>query len=209
MPEARRGVLAAFEGLDGSGKTTQARRAVAALEERGREALFLREPTDGPIGQRIRQLMKAGREAVPPREEMELFLQDRRWNVETNIAPALERGAVVCLDRYYISSMAYQGALGLDSAEIRRLNEAFAPVPDLILYFSLPVSVSIQRIRASRSEGPNLFEREEYLERVAGLFQSFQFPMRVDIDAAQDVDAVFEKVWESLWPIAEAKARFL
>jgi dTMP kinase len=69
---------------------------------------------------------------VSPREELDLFLEDRRQHVRERIAPALERGAIVLMDRYYYSTIAYQGARGLDPVEIRRLNEAFAPPADVL-----------------------------------------------------------------------------
>jgi dTMP kinase len=183
LRRVRGGLLLAFEGIDGAGKTTQARAAVEELRRRGFDAIYLREPTDGPHGARLRELMAAGREKISPREEFELFLADRADDVAHNIRPALERGQIVCIDRYYPSSMAYQGALGLDPEEIRRANEAFAPRPDVILLFRVPAEVGTARIRDSRREGQNLFEHQSYLERVAALFDAMTFPQMVRLDA--------------------------
>lgn len=179
----RGGLLLAFEGIDGAGKTTQAKAAVEELKRRGFDAVYLREPTDGPHGTRLRQLMAAGRDSVSPREEFELFLADRAYDVEHNIRPALEMGKIVCIDRYYPSSMAYQGALGIDPEEIRRANEAFAPRPDVILFFRVPVEIGTARIRDSRTEGQNLFEHQSYLENVAAIFERMSFPQMVRLDA--------------------------
>ncbi|MBX7244771.1 MAG: dTMP kinase [Candidatus Sumerlaeaceae bacterium] len=190
----KKGLLIAFEGVDGAGKTTQAREVCAALAERGVDAVYLREPTNGPHGTRLRQLMVAGRDKVDPMEEFRLFLEDRREDVAQNISPALARGAVVCIDRYYISSMAYQGALGLDPEFIRVENEKIAPVPDLILYFHLPVEESHARIVATREGGYNLFEQQAYQERVAAVFDGMNFPQMVKIDAARDPAAVQQQV---------------
>src|SRR5437867_7178584 len=96
----------------------------------GFDTIYLREPTTGPVGLKLRQLMISGR--VEPAEEFRLFLADREEDVRLNIRPALDRGAIICIDRYYISSMAYQGALGLDPEFIRAENEKIAPRPDLI-----------------------------------------------------------------------------
>ena len=181
------GALIAFEGIDGSGKTTQARAMREALEHDGYEAIFLREPTDGPFGRRLRELMVAGRDAISPHQEFELFLKDREEDVRLNIRPALERGAVICLDRYYISSMAYQGALGLSPEFIRLENEKIAPRPDLILYFRIPVDQSLDRIRNGRTEGQNLFELQHYQLRVYEVFESIQDPPLVRIDAARSM----------------------
>jgi dTMP kinase len=198
---AGRGWLVAFEGTDGAGKTTQARRAVETLQAAGREAIYLREPTDGPHGRRLRELMVAGRDETDPREEFRLFLEDRREDLELNIRPALARGAVVCIDRYYISSMAYQGALGapgLTPDFIRAENEKFAPQPDLVLYLRLPVDEGIARIAAARSGGQNLFERRDYQERVLAVFDAMDFPQMVRIDAGAGLDAVHRRVMEEL-----------
>ncbi|MCX7718607.1 MAG: dTMP kinase [Candidatus Sumerlaeaceae bacterium] len=192
------GRLIAFEGIDGAGKTTQARRAVEALQQEGYDAVLLREPTDGPHGRRLREIMVAGRDQVDPMEELRLFLDDRRDDVERNIRPALDRGAIVCIDRYYISSIAYQGALGIDPVFIRRENESFAPVPDLILYFRLPVQQGLGRIAASRTTGQNLFERADYQERVRAIFESLDFDCLVPVDASATPDEVHEQVMRAI-----------
>lgn len=193
-----RGVLVAFEGIDGSGKTTQAHAACATLCAAGLDALYLREPTDGPYGTKLRELMVAGRENVSPMQEFELFLRDREEDVRLNIQPALDRGVVVCLDRYYISSMAYQGALGLDPAFIRAENEKIAPVPDLILYFRVPVHEGGRRIRETRAGGQNLFERQSYQERVAQVFDEMDFPQMVAIEAHHPVEQVHLQVMHEI-----------
>jgi len=186
----RSGWLIVFEGIDGAGKSVQIRDAARWLEEQGRAIRQLYEPTGGPIGSRIRQLAGKGRDALAPEEEFRLFLEDRRWNVETNILPALKRGEVVLLDRYYISSIAYQGALGLDPERIRRENEAFAPVPDRVYLLDLPPGQAEARIRAGRGDVPNLFERTEYLVRVANIFHSLDMPCILRLDATQPVEEI-------------------
>src|SRR5690606_18005812 len=124
------GRLIAFEGIDGSGKTTMARRIAATLSEAGYNAIYLCEPTNGPYGRQLRELFVSPAPRDPAKE-FELFLKDRQEDVHQNIQPVLDAGGIVCIDRYYISSMAYQGALGIDPAVIQRENEAFAPAPDL------------------------------------------------------------------------------
>ncbi len=124
-----RGRLIALEGIDGSGKSTHLKLAARALREKGFEVTELKEPTGGQWGERIRWLRQGD---VTGREEVELFLKDRQEDVQHNIKPALEAGKTVLIDRYYFSTMAYQGARGIDVEEIRKLNEEFAPVPDLV-----------------------------------------------------------------------------
>jgi dTMP kinase len=186
------GFLVAFEGIDGAGKTTQAKAVQDELQRLGYEAVYLREPTDGPIGQKLRQVMVSGR--PEPMEEFRLFLADRTEDVEENIRPGLERGAAVCIDRYYISSIAYQGALGLDPEMIRLENEKIAPKPDLILYFRIPVEESLARIRSSRESGQNLFEKKQYQERVYAQFEAMRLPNMVTIDAMRDQQQLQDEI---------------
>ncbi len=141
--------LIALEGIDGSGKSTQARLLCDQLRAVGVDAVVFREPGDSEFGDKLRQQFRHGR-TVSPEEEARLFIEDRRIDVGDNIRPALAAGKVVIMDRYYFSTMAYQGALGLDADQLRESNESFAPRPDLTLILDLPAEVSVERIRASR-----------------------------------------------------------
>jgi dTMP kinase len=168
-----------LEGIDGAGKSTHAARLAATLKAAGYDVVASREPTGGPYGRRIRELARNGRTGVTAEQELALFLADRREHVEGVIRPALAAGKVVLLDRYYLSTMAYQGALGLDVEEIQAKNEAFAPPPDLALILTLPVRDALTRIAGSRPGGPDAaFEQAGYLERVAAIFASM--PARFD-----------------------------
>jgi len=178
------GVLIVIEGIDGAGKSTQARSLVRGLKARGTEAVSFREPTRGRWGREIRRCAKrAG--SLTPEQELDLFLKDRRDNVKRNLAPALAAGRVVVLDRYYFSSIAYQGAKGLDPARVRRLNERFAVRPDLVFVLDLGPGLGLARI-ASRKTRDRLFEREGYLRRVRTIFRSFRGRLFVPIDARRD-----------------------
>jgi dTMP kinase len=186
--ERPRGLLIVLEGIDGTGKSTQARRLAEWFAARGREVVLSREPTDGPWGRRIRESGNTGR--LSPAEELEHFLNDRRQHVREKIAPALAAGKVVILDRYYFSTMAYQGARGLDPAEIRSLNEAFAPVPDLLLILDLDVDSAHHRI-GGRGDGTNEFEKHDSLQRCRQVFLSLAHePFVHIIDAAGSLDEV-------------------
>jgi dTMP kinase len=158
-----------IEGIDGTGKSTQAQRLAEWLRERGREVVTSREPTDGPWGRKLRESAATGR--LSPEDELEYFLRDRRQHVEEVIAPALAAGKVVILDRYYFSTMAYQGARGFDPAEIRRRNEEFAPVPDLLLVLDLEVDAALERIGA-RGDTANEFEKRDSLQKCREVFLS-------------------------------------
>jgi dTMP kinase len=193
----KKGLLIVIEGIDGAGKSTQAKRLVAFLRESGYDTLYLTEPTSGPHGKRIRERARGGEREASPAEEYRLFVLDREENVTKNIIPALNEKRVIVLDRYYFSTMAYQGALGLDPEKIRRENEAFAPVPDRVIILTVPVSVGLSRIEATRG-GFTAFEGEEYLERVKEIFegQVAKLPFAKLIDGTKTSDEVFEKIKE-------------
>lgn len=189
----RRGLLIVFEGIDGSGKTTQARSLLRRLRARGFKAVFFREPTRGRWGREIKRLAtRAG--SLTPEEELELFVKDRRENIEKNLKPALARGAIVVLDRYYFSTIAYQGAKGIGLRRIRRLNEAFAVRPDLVIVLDIGAGAGLARI-AGRKTRDELFEREDYLVRVGEIFQSFRGRNILHLDGQSDRRAVGRAVW--------------
>jgi len=175
------GTLIALEGIDGSGKSTQAQRLRAALDAQRIDAVVFREPGDSPYGDKLREQFRQGR-TVAPREEADLFIEDRRVDVRDNIGPALAAGRVVIMDRYYFSTMAYQGALGLDVEELQRENEAFAPRPDLTLILDVPPTTSAERIVAARG-ATDSYEGVEYLEKVRQLFLGFCDGDVVAVDA--------------------------
>lgn len=188
----RRGFFIVIEGIDGTGKSTQVSRLNEWFSQQGREVLRSREPTDGPWGKKLRESASHGR--LSPEEELSFFLNDRRQHVETTIAPALAAGKVVILDRYYFSTMAYQGARGFDPAEIRRLNEEFAPRPDLLLILDLDVETAHQRI-GHRGDSTNEFEKYESLTRCREIFLALSDePFVRVIDSSGTLDQVSERI---------------
>jgi len=195
----RTGRLIVFEGIDGAGKTTQVRRAARALREKGLEVVKLVEPSGGPYGRKIREMARGSVRRLSPEEELELFILDRRDDVERNILPALRRGDIVLLDRYYYSTMAYQGALGLDPETILEKN-SFAPRPDLVLYLAIDVDEALRRIERSRKGNTDLFERREYLERVKAIFDDLarRFENFRTIEGTADEETVARRVLEAI-----------
>ncbi len=170
-PAPLRGLFIVIEGIDGTGKSTQVRRLGEWFAAQGREVVLSREPTDQPWGKKLRESAGTGR--LSPADELQYFLNDRRQHVDELIKPALAAGKVVILDRYYFSTMAYQGSRGFDPVEIRRKNEEFAPVPDLLLILDLDVDSALERI-SSRGDIANEFEKREVLERCREIFLSLQ-----------------------------------
>ena len=165
------GLFIVLEGIDGTGKSSHAKRLASYFSSLGREVVLSREPTDGPWGKKLRDSASTGR--LEPAEELEYFLRDRRDHVEQLIRPALAEGKVVILDRYYFSTMAYQGARGFDPAEIRRRNEEFAPVPDWLFILDVEIDTALQRI-GHRGDTANHFERRDSLQKCREIFLSLR-----------------------------------
>ena len=184
-----KGYLIALEGVDGTGKSTQCALLADYLESAGYPVVRLREPTQGMWGQKIRKILTEGRGDVTPEEELQYFINDRKEDVELNIAPALEQGKIVLIDRYYYSTAAYQGALGFDPVKIIEDNEAFAPRPDLLLIIEVSLDESFRRIEEGRDEISS-FEKRDYLEKVRAIFDTFTGKHICRIDSTPPKDEV-------------------
>jgi dTMP kinase len=196
--ELSKGLLVAIEGIDGSGKSTQGKSLARHYTQTGLTVCLLREPTNGPFGQEIRRLAREGRHQVTPEQELELFVQDRIEDCRNNIRPAVERGELVLIDRYYFSTIAYQGALGLDTEEIRRRNETVAVIPDLVLILDIPVEKGLSRIVNQRGDLHDDFEKSDFLMRVRSIFQSMAWPYVKHISADRDQESVFEEMKKNI-----------
>lgn len=190
-----KGILVAIEGIDGAGKTTQAEILERRLRAAGVDVVRTKEPTDGRWGRLLRESAATGR--LSTEEELDAFLNDRREHVAQLIRPALDRKAAVIVDRYYFSTVAYQGARGLDPEELLARNEAFAPEPDLLALLEVEPAEGIARIR-SRGDQANLFEREDNLRAAATIFAGLKKPYLLKIDARQDIEAVAYAIGEAL-----------
>jgi len=190
---ARKGHLIALEGIDGTGKSTQVAMLAEVLRGYGLEVVVTREPTDGVYGQRIRQLYQ-DRDSVSRQEELDLFLADRRDHVTRLIGPGLAQGKVIVTDRYYFSTAAYQGVVGFDPEAIIRQNEAFAPVPDLVILLELSPEQAINRIQQYRQERLNHFEQEEGLRQVAKVFSGLQRDFIRRVDGSQGIAEVHARI---------------
>ena len=202
MSNNKPGRLIVFEGTDGTGKSTQLKLLAEALEKCGLSVISTFEPSDGKYGKQIRALFTS-RDTISREEELDLFLADRKDHIDTLIAPALQAGKIVLCDRYYLSTIAYQGAAGLDPEYILERNN-FAPVPDLALLFQAPIETGIQRITEGRGETLNDFEKEEYLQKVAEQFEQMQFPYIKRINAARNIETIHRQVLDLVNPLLES-----
>jgi dTMP kinase len=176
------GYLIAIEGIDGAGKSTLADLVQNLLIAKKFRVIRSKEPTTGPWGRMLRDSALTGRLSLE--EEVEAFIKDRKEHVATLIIPALREGQVVLLDRYYFSTMAYQGARGVDPNELMRRNETFAPEPDLLVLLDVEPRLGLERIRA-RGDRANQFEKTGTLEKAREIFNSIQKPYLLRLDGAQ------------------------
>ncbi len=179
-----------MEGIDGAGKTTQVRSLEALLREAGVPYLATKEPTGGVWGRKIRESARSGR--LSREEELEAFLLDRREHVDQELLPALAAGKVVLVDRYYFSTVAYQGARGLDPGELLAKN-AFAPAPDLLIVLDVPVEVGLERIR-TRGDVADTFEQAEELARARAIFRGLELPCLRLLDGTREQGALTREI---------------
>ena len=186
-------MLIVFEGVDGTGKSTQVKLLAHALEKKGLTVHQSFEPTNGTYGALLRSSATRPEGRYTLEEEVELFLKDRKEHVETLISPALAKDEIVILDRYYFSTMAYQGAIGADITKIRSTNEEFAPKPDLVLLLTVPIEVSLDRIGLRDGEG-NAFEKRENLEKCSEIFNSLDDDFIHFIDATRTPEEIHEEI---------------
>jgi len=187
------GRLVVFEGIDGSGKTSLSRMFHAWLLGNGIAAVWLREPTDSPLGEKIRRIAQDTK-SISIQEELEYFLQDRRWDVENNILPALRSGKTVVMDRYYYSNACYQGARGIDLETILRQNREFAPEPDLIFIIDVDVDRALTRINSARQGVAKLFEKKDFLKKVRANYLKLAGANLELLDGNPDLNTVFAEV---------------
>jgi dTMP kinase len=200
------GFFITFEGGEGAGKSTQARRLAERLRRQGRVVTLTREPGGSPGAEAIRALLVRGEaERWSPISEALLMYAARRDHIERAIAPALARGEVVVCDRFYDSTRAYQGAGGgAPRALIAALEQAVVGDvrPDLTLVFDLSVDMGLARA-AARRDGEARFESKgrDFHERLRGAYLEIvrAEPARcVAIDADGDLDAVEARVWAAV-----------
>jgi dTMP kinase len=171
-----RGLLVVFEGAEGAGKSTQRRLLADWLGLRGSDVVAVREPGGTIVGDEIRRILLDPDSDIVPRSEALLFMASRAQLVEREIRPALEGGAIVLLDRFFLSTYAYQGVgRGLPEGDLRAANAIATQglVPDLTLLLTMPVADGLARAM-DRGERDRMERADlEFHERVARAFETF------------------------------------
>lgn len=202
------GRLVVFEGVEGAGKTTQLERLALRLGRHGVTVRMLREPGGTAVGDEIRALLLRPGTLIPPRSEALLFMASRAALMDQQVLPALERDEVVLLDRFFLSTYAYQVAgRGLPEREVREAN-AFATggrIPDVTVLLTLPVAEGLARA-ARRGETDRMEQADRaFHDRVEDAFARFaddtwqvmhpECGPLVPVSAVGSVDEVEDRVW--------------
>ena len=207
-----RGLFISFEGLDGSGKTTQMRRLAKRLRARGRVVLETVEPGGTEIGGKIRQvLLDAANQELSPTAELLLYFASRAQNVDERIGPALRRGEIVLADRFTDSTLVYQGCgrglgaetvLALDRVACRGLK------PDLTLLVDIDVETSLARARARNAAQPAGETRmdEQSLEFHRKVYEAYQALAAGEPERIRRIDgrAAIEEIELAIWDMVSA-----
>jgi len=188
----RRGKFIAFEGLDGSGLSTQAEMLRNYLQKRGYEVVLTKEQSNGLIGGLIKSGLK-GEWKVSPLALQLLFTADRAQHIEREIMPALEKGKIVISDRYVLSTLAF-GSMDIDMDFLKLINSKFIK-PDITFIIDTDPEICIERIKKSRFHA-ELFEDLEKMEKVRENYRKLQnhFPNTFVINGNYNKAKVFETI---------------
>jgi dTMP kinase len=190
-----KGFLISFEGIDGSGKSTQARKLYEFLKEKGYEVSLYRDPGSTPLAEQIRELII--NYAMDPITELLLFESARSSLVWEKIFPDLTSGKIVIVDRFIDSTTAYQGygrEINLGTVSVLNHIATRGRKPDLTFILNLPLELALQRLKGQKTK----FEEPNYLKRVRdGYLQIFYSEKERDIrliDASRSEEEVFEEI---------------
>ena len=190
-----KGKLIVIEGMDGSGKSTCAKNLAEKLNSINIKTIYTFEPTHSHYGAKLREGMLS--EDLDAEEELLLFVKDRKEHIEYMIKPALEEGYFIILDRYFYSSIAYQGAKGIDINRIINMHKDFIVKPDIVFIFHLPIDIALNRIISKRGIADR-FENETYLKKVDKIFHSFNEPFIYHIDTNKDIKIINDELFNIL-----------
>ena len=196
-----------FEGIDGAGKTTQINLLRDALAARGIDCYITAEPTDMPSGRRIREAL-SGRVPSTTAQMAEMFATDRvNHNIDTEqgIEKMLKDGKTVISDRYYYSSLAYQGAeLGFETVAKLNLENESIRTPDLCIFLDLTPEQSLDRIQSRADVPKEIYENYEYLDKTRKMFFDVFDRLRkrgeriVLVDASGSVELIAQSILDTV-----------
>ncbi len=181
-----------LEGIDGCGKSTQAKLLAKWLEKEGRGVCLTSEPSGSRIGVFIREIL-SGKVDVDPKTLALLFSADRYEHLKKEVMPALDKESIVVCERYYHSTIAYQSAQGVDKEWLQDMNR-FVLEPDLVLFLDVLPGLALDR-----KEGKEIFEDKEFLEKVYQEYLNFDELKK--IDGTRRYEEVFEDIKAAVSPL--------
>ena len=184
----------AIDGIDGTGKTTQAAKLVKRMNDEGLNVELTKEPTDGPIGSIIRSMLSSSAERPSLLSLQLLFTADRNEHVIAYKGVMESKDVILVSDRYYFSTVAYGSASGISAEYLKLINSIF-PKPDLSIIFEAKPEIVMGRI--DRRGQKEIFEHAEFLNKVQAAYRS-EFPDAVFIDATKPLEAVHEDVYAAV-----------
>lgn len=181
-----------FEGIDGSGKSTQCSLLYSYIASLNIPVKHLAEPTSGVYGQQIRKMLQS-ETPVSVDEQIRLFIEDRQQDFELNIKPCMEQGKTIVMDRYFYSNAAYQGSSLISPEDIIRKNiDKGFPLPDRVYYIDIDPAEAMRRITARSASGKTeLFEKKTFLEGVRKNFLHMADERFLKIDGNASQDEIF------------------
>jgi len=162
---AKQGLFIVFEGIDGSGKDTHIKLLSEELRQQGHSVLETAEPSGNEVGALLRRYQRKSGKRLPAETEALLYTADRYEHVRNIVEPALKKGQIVLSNRYFYSTLAYQGAMGVDLDWIREMNR-FAPKPDAAILLDILPEFSLRRLKRRRT----VFEQLENLRKVREIY---------------------------------------
>lgn len=196
---SKKGYFIVFEGVDGGGKSTQIKMLSNYLRNIGFEVELHMEPTEGPIGSLLWKYMRSKDRSFKPETEALLFAADRIEHGK-EIISALNKRKVVISDRYLHSSLAYQGAAGVNVGWMKKINE-HALKPDLVILLDIDPSKSLERV-SNRLR--TVFEENEYLQKVRAEYLKYAKTNELEIvDASKSIDDVHLKILNLIKKVIE------
>ena len=190
-------IFIVIEGIDGSGKTTLCETIFNTRLGKTDKIRMFSEPTNYETGIKLRKFLSGSLE-LPPEEELQLFIDDRKESVKRNIRPCLDSGIDVILDRYYYSTAAYQANTSRTPEEIlnQNLKEEF-PVPDYLFFIEIDPRIALKRI-SSRSENLDRFETIEKLETIYKNYQKVLPPNTIRLEGEKSTKDLVLDVFSNL-----------
>jgi dTMP kinase len=206
--QVKHGLFVTFEGMDGSGKTTQMHRLTARLRSMGRAVIETAEPGGPPIAQKIRRiLLDSANQELSPATELLLYFASRAQNVDEWIVPAMNRGEIVLSDRFTDSSLVYQGCgrgLGADAVMALDRIACRGLKPDLTILVDVDAEASLARARARNVAEPHCETRmdDQSLDFHRKVYEAYHAlaaaePERVKVvDGRTDIDSIESAVWD-------------